>query len=267
MKVKIEKIGLIIPCYKRLEYTKKLLSSIISRRKIEIIIVDDGSEDGTSEWATNQGYTLISHPRRMGVPKCWNDGIKKSLEMGLNYMIISNNDIILHKDCIDNLVNTFENEINNSKVIPGPRTAIDGSSYIMHTGIDISYIRIDTPEVINIIHNLSLPKHKLDSPLWHFFMLSNKIIEKVGYFDENFPAPMYFEDNDYMHKLNLAGLKFGSLSDVLAFHVYAPKYGDNEYNKMNSDYYLQKWGGPFMAEKYKKPFNGNIPPNIKTWCL
>lgn len=266
MKVKIEKIGFVIPCYKRLEYAKKLVSSIRSKHNIEIIIVDDCSEDGTSEWAIDKGYTLINHPIRMGVSKSCNDGIKKSLEMGVDYMIISNSDIILHKDCVDNLANEYENDMNSS-AMPGPRTAIDGASYIMHTGKDISYIRLDTPGVIDIIDSLPLPKRELGSSLWHFYIISKAIIEKIGYFDENFPAPMYFEDNDYMRRLNLARLKFYSISNALAFHVYSPKYGGGEYNKINSDYYLQKWGGPFNAEKYRKAFNGNPPPNIKTWCI
>jgi GT2 family glycosyltransferase len=111
--LKIDRVSIVIPCYNRLEYTKVLVSSIRSKREIEIIIVDDCSEDGTGEWATNQGYTLISHNQRMGVPKGWNDGIKKSLEMNIDYIIISNNDVILHKDCINNLVDHFEYKVNS----------------------------------------------------------------------------------------------------------------------------------------------------------
>ena len=93
---------------------------------------------------------------------------------------------------------------------------------------------------------------------WSSFILTKKVYEKVGPFDENFKKA-YFEDNDYMYRMRLAGVPIKYV-DELNPDIYLnsqtieknPLLGGYIENK---EYFLQKWGGLPESETYKIPFN------------
>lgn len=103
---------------------------------------------------------------------------------------------------------------------------------------------------------------------WHCNCISQAMVQKVGYFDENF-YPAYYEDTDYCYRFYLAGLHDTPW--------YPPKYGNHipcvEIDakpvgiamsmkkaglKVNmgalADYYRVKWGGYPREETSRKPF-------------
>lgn len=93
---------------------------------------------------------------------------------------------------------------------------------------------------------------------WSSFILTKNVYEKVGPFDEGFKKA-YFEDNDYMYRMKLAGVPIKYV-DELNPDVYLnsqtieknPLLGGYIENK---EYFLQKWGGLPNEETFKIPFN------------
>jgi GT2 family glycosyltransferase len=49
----------------------------------------------------------------------------------------------------------------------------------------------------------------LEFPHWHTFAVGEDVIRQVGLFDERL-YPAYFEDNDYRHRCDLAGVKIAA---------------------------------------------------------
>ena len=47
-----------------------------------VIVIDDGSDDGTGDLVKDQAITLIRHPQRMGKGQSLRDGFKQALAMG-----------------------------------------------------------------------------------------------------------------------------------------------------------------------------------------
>lgn len=92
---------------------------------------------------------------------------------------------------------------------------------------------------------------------WSAYILNKTIIDKVGYFDENFEK-CFFEDNDYEYRMKLAGVKI-EYSETLTPDIYRnsmttqkdPSLGDYISNR---EYYIRKWGGEPHSEIYKTPF-------------
>ena len=93
---------------------------------------------------------------------------------------------------------------------------------------------------------------------WSSFILTKKVYEKVGPFDENFKKA-YFEDNDYMYRMRLAGVPIKYV-DELNPDVYLNSQTLEKEPTLsgyveNREYFLQKWGGLPESETFKTPFN------------
>jgi GT2 family glycosyltransferase len=93
------------------------------------------------------------------------------------------------------------------------------------------------------------------------FILNKTIYHKVGEFDEGFIGS-YFEDNDYMYRMKLAGCTI-RYDDDLNPDIYRnsmtiqkdPLLG-NYIN--NREYFIKKWGGLPTEELFKIPFKNSL---------
>lgn len=177
-----------------------------------------------------------------GVAHAWNEGIKLGLEKGYEFFLILSDDIILLQE-IDNLIEEFKKlEKSENYLILSGRRIIDGMT------------NINTQEGAT----------KMTGCDYACFTFSNKLIDKVGYFDEKF-YPAYFEDNDMDYRIKLAGFTSGgspTLKFVTRGSVTLEILGDTEKGKQikngfikNKEYYVKKWGGIPSQEIYTIPFN------------
>lgn len=108
------KIEIVTPVYNRRELTLQFLRSLarINRNGLDvhIIIVDDGSTDGTSE-AVAKDFPEVEIVKGNG--NLWytggtNLGIKTALEKNADYILCVNNDSIFEENCVKNLVECAE---------------------------------------------------------------------------------------------------------------------------------------------------------------
>lgn len=74
--------SVIIPTYNRLPYLKLALNSVLGQdfQNFEVIIVDDGSEDGTLDWLqemqTSDARIKVIHQKQQGVSAARNTGLR-----------------------------------------------------------------------------------------------------------------------------------------------------------------------------------------------
>jgi len=103
------------------------------------------------------------------------------------------------------------------------------------------------------------------------FGLTTEVLDKIGFFDENF-APAYFEDNDYVRRVLLGGLRSVALPANYS-HATSSTLGadrklmdqNNRTFPVNQDYYREKWGGPVGGERFTTPFDQG--GGIGDWSL
>lgn len=96
---------------------------------------------------------------------------------------------------------------------------------------------------------------------WHLIAFPRFVLEKVGFFDENF-HPAYYEDNDYAYRMRL---EFGQSAPWpkvgVDVRLEGLQHGRDLANVQVDfatlrSYYVRKWGGMPSHEHFTKPFNG-----------
>ncbi len=214
-----------IPTVNLVNYLQETLASIKSKHDFEILLVDNGSNDGkTREWIESSGYDRILNEENVGVSKAWNQIINWGLSHnGCDIVFILNNDIVLHEMALDYMLESvFECE----------KDAISG-------------VNIGNKPVM--LTAWQKPIHRY-SPAMNFscFGLTAQTIKRVGLFDENFEMG-YFEDNDYHQRIMVEGLD--SVCDMYAQFTH---YGSRTikeggvqhepYFTQNREYFKRKWG-------------------------
>lgn len=266
------KIQVVIPAINLWnKYTKACIDSVKTSHEYRILLIDNASTDETLAEAGKLVSNSFSHKRneeRWSCAKSWNYGIKDAWERGMDYVVVLNNDVLLHPDAIDQMINRFEKsiisgditkEINDRQHPVGMVTAMD--------------VRGECPIPADIFIKKSEDYQlvaEAEHPNFSAFMLSKQCWDVVGEFDEGF-KPAYFEDNDYHRRMTLAGMKalvyppamfyhFGSRTqnEALAGAVIVPGPVFEE----NKKYYHGKWGGGPGEDRFDHPF-GNELNNIK----
>jgi GT2 family glycosyltransferase len=221
----MEVIYLGIPTLSNLRYLKETLESIRSKDSLRVLIVDNASNDTvTKEWIEQSGYEYIFNPENYGVARAWNQIINWALANDdCEIVFILNNDIVLHPDCMDTMIQAVREE---------------GKEAITGVEIDVNPIALQ---------NFTKSENRY-IPNMHFscFGLTPKTIKRIGIFDEGFKMG-YFEDNDYHHRMQLEGID-GSCDTWAAFTHYGSRtikeagVNNSETFRQNKEYFRQKWG-------------------------
>src|SRR3990167_7165753 len=94
------------------DFTRQTLESIKSEEhELHIILINNYSlqelyplQDKFNLDISIKSFTVVDNPKGNQVPAAWNLGIKTGFANGADYVIVANNDLVLHPKCIDNLV-------------------------------------------------------------------------------------------------------------------------------------------------------------------
>jgi GT2 family glycosyltransferase len=241
-------LAIIIPVLNCVQYTKQLVEQIKEYKDCGIIIIDNGSTDGTPAYLGGlkryNHILTVRNSENRGVAGAWNKGICIARNvLACPHYAVLNNDIILQNDTLDKMI----------AVLKEPEIA-------MSTAYNTND-KTQTPA--DFFYKKPAKDFELtDAPDFSCFMLKKETIDKIGYFDEKF-YPAYFEDNDYHYRIRMAGQRAVKISNAFFFHYGSQTTKDGKDIKrlsdsrflLNQEYYIRKWGGKPGKETYKTPFN------------
>lgn len=171
-------LSVVIAAYNGVEYTRAVVSQLRDEAAgAEIIVVDNGSTDGTGEWLSEQrDLRVITFEENMGVSHAWNSGLAIA---GGDVLAVLNNDVDIHEDGIIRLYDkAVEVGISCAKMM---RVSPDFKG-----GIAVQYY-----EDSDYANGDALFFRR---DVWH----------RVGPFDESYRLA-YFEDTDWSCRARLAG--------------------------------------------------------------
>ena len=238
------KASIIIPTFNALHFTKQCLDSIrlTTRFPHEIIIVDNGSTDGTREFIdTQKDIRLIKSDSNLGYAGACNLGIKNS---DSKYIVISNNDILFTPNWLSHLIET--SEISDEVGLVGPVTNHASGfhrqphkSYTTNLDLFREAARIRMKNKGNFMF----------VPVLIFFctLIKRKTVEQIGILDPNLGLGGC-DDLDYSFRARMAGIQLILDLSVFVHHFCSKTYTSNDLNYINllqesRDRYNKKWEG------------------------
>ena len=242
--------SIIIPTWEQLEYLQQCLESIdaFTPELHEVIIVDNGSTDGTVEWVKKQlpkhrEYILIRNNKNIGAAAATNQGI--GIAKG-DYLCFLNNDVVVSKEWLKGLIDCVESAKDLGMV--GPRTNFVSGPQIV-TDTAAGYDTLMKYQVY--AENFRKAYRGLYTPYWRIIpfcgLVRKEAMAKVGNFDEQF-YPGNFGDDDLCLRLCLAGYRNMICGDVFVHH-----HGSVSMRKIDFTANLAECEKKFNAKWAKKP--------------
>lgn len=218
-------ISIIILAWNQLDLTRRCLDSIekFTGEPYELILVDNGSVDGTYEFFRSvPGDLVIRNESNLGYARGNNQGIRTASG---KYILLLNNDTVVTHKWLNGLLRCLNSSPDVGMV--GPR-----SNYAAVTGVN--HLRFSSMEGMHQFacrFNQPDPRRWFEVPWLPGFclLIKREAIERVGLLDERF-AYGFLEDVDYGWRVRQAGYRLLCAGDVFVYHQGSASFAGNEIN-------------------------------------
>ncbi|MBU1628372.1 glycosyltransferase family 2 protein, partial [bacterium] len=205
-------LSVIIINYNTREYLEGSIESLFSKTKgitFEVIVVDNGSEDGSSLMVEKDfpSIKLVKNDKNLGFTRANNQGI--NIASG-DYLLLLNSDTILNESSIKPVLSYMKDN---------PDVCICGCKHFNSDGT-LQPSCFHFPNIITLLWDLTLlsrayPKSRIfgryamtywdynitqevDRIMGSYLMISRKVIDKIGLLDEDFF--IYEEETDWCYR-------------------------------------------------------------------
>lgn len=287
----MKNISLVIPSFNNLRHLKNAYESVRKFYKdVELILIDDGSDDGTIEWLESlQDDNLIfwREENRLGHTILYDRGIDKASN---DIVGILHADMYIAPNYIENLVKHLKPGVVvcGTRVEP-PLHPPGKEKIIQDFGLDFDSLRIK--EFYQFAEQETQNSKDITTQgMFAPWLLYKSDFQHIGGHDWGF-APFPYEDSDIFQRWILAGYKLIQSRDALVYHLTCRGHrwnneigkNDNEFTNFETNarkHYLRKWGSwisnnefqmPIIKPKYNIAFrvhNNNIKllEALEPWC-
>ena len=287
-------ISFIIPSYNNLKHLKNVYASIQKHApEAEVILLDDGSTDGTWDWMrqveTEPGNKtrITRSEERVGHTILYDKGI----ELATNDIVgILHADMIIGPSYIENMLKHLEpGKVVCATRIEPPLHPEGKEKIIMDFGMDFDTLNIDAFEQF-AVNAQEQYKDQTTPGMFAPWIIYKKDFLAIGGHDPLF-APFPYEDSDIFQRWILAGYELIQSRDAFVYHLtcrghrWTEQVGhDDDYFKQVSHKsarnYIRKWGSwikndefqyPIIPSKYNIAFqvtncNINLLQTLEPWC-
>lgn len=289
----VNNVTLVIPTYNNLKHIKNAYTSI---RKyyptLELILLDDGSSDGTFEWLTetksnDDNVVLYQSEERVGHTILYDVGI----DMAKNEIIgIIHADMIVSENYLENLLK----HLDKGKVVCGTRIEPPlhppgNEKIVQNFGMDFDDLDIPAFEEF-VTKAQSEYSNQTSKGMFAPWILYKEDFQSIGGHDPLF-APFPYEDSDIFQRWILAGYELIQSRDSFVYHLTCRGHRWNNEVQKDDDYYkvasnkaarnyLRKWGiwiendsyqYPIITPKYNVEFRifncrADLLTLLEPWC-
>ena len=242
------KVFVVMPVFNRLKFTKKCLSSLINQnyKNIEIIVIDDGSTDGTSEFIKKNypKVKIITGNGNWWWTRSMYEGVLLAMQSAKSsdFILEMNNDCYFDKNYITQLLKTAKKY---SKSIIGSTCVLsDNPQKVVEIGI-----RIDWPTGLvyavakSISDKLSYYKNmeviaNIDALPGKGTLIPISVFKKVGNFNYK-QLPHYIADYEFTIRAKNSGFNLIVDTKAIVKHYWNATGISSKDN--NNKSYKQAW--------------------------
>lgn len=270
-------VHIIILTYNKIEITKKCLEYLKNNTSCEnwrVIIVDNGSKDGTVEYLEKiretypKKISLIKNETNLGYAKGCNIGARDITD---GYLLFLNNDVFVLPNWLQNMINCMKKE--KERAIVGAKLIFPETQRIQHAGViiepnghpDHQYrnFKSDHPKV-NI-------ERSYPAVTGACLLIKTAIFRAVKGFDEQYILGS-FEDVDLCLKIFHLGYKIIYCPTAVGIHhekasSHQIPYYESAIIPKNLERFLKKWFPTIAANnRLLNIYNSFFKTNIKAIC-
>jgi GT2 family glycosyltransferase len=186
-------------------------------RPERVIVVDDGSTDGTVEWLreTWPQVEVISHQRNSGITASLNDCLTAGIDA--DFVALFNNDVELAPGCLETLRDALLGD--PVAAASGPKM-LDYEDRAMLDGAGDNYFRVGVAQRRGQGQR-DVGQYDKPEPVFGVCggaaLFRSSALRELGLFDEDFGA--YYEDVDWSLRANLAGYRCLYEPRAVVYHM------------------------------------------------
>ena len=244
MLMSYNRIYIIIPVHNRKEFTRQCLQSLQKQtnKNFNVIIIDDGSTDGTEEMIKSEfsEVILLKGDGNLWWTKATNLGVKYALKQNAKYILTLNNDTILFEDYIEKMVfwaNRKEDALLGSFAFDFiTKKPAYGGEIINWKKAKSSFLLDQlTPDEFIGLHKVSIYSGR-------GLLIPAKVFVKIGLYDEN-NFPQITADDDFSTRAGRSGFEIYCNYEA-KLYVRFEESGDYKIrsNKSLKNYYFHLFG-------------------------
>ncbi|AWH30181.1 glycosyltransferase [Stenotrophomonas sp. YAU14A_MKIMI4_1] len=253
-------VSIVIPVYNHVQHTLACLRALAAHPPAvpcEILVVDDGSSDQTTQWMPRiSGLRYEVRAQNGGFIEACNDGVSRARG---DHVVLLNNDTVPQPGWLDALLDTFHSVpdaglVGSQLLYPDGRLQESGG-VIFRDGSGWSYGRFeaaDDPRYASL--------RDVDYCSGAALMLPRTLWQQLGGFDTRY-KPAYYEDTDLAFSVRAQGLRVLVQPASRVVHDEGTSNGTDTgsgvkaYQVRNQGIFASKWA----AELATHPAVGEVP--------
>ncbi len=241
------KLSVIVVTWNGLDFNSLCLESLVARTEwpnFEIVVVDNGSTDGTRELLEELArrdprIRPIFHPDNRGFAAACNAGLAAATG---DYFVILNNDTVVTRGWATALLRHLSNDPKLGLVGPVTNAIANAAK------VDVSYASVDDAPAWALEYARTHDRQSFEIPMLALFCaaLPRRVYDEVGPLDERFGLGL-FEDDDYNRRVREKGYAIRCARDAFVHHWQMASFrrmGRDEYLALyaeNRRRYEEKW--------------------------
>ncbi|MCR4325029.1 MAG: glycosyltransferase family 2 protein [Candidatus Curtissbacteria bacterium] len=257
------KVSIVVLNYNGLANTLECIESLkkqdFTGNDVEIIVVDNGSEDGSKEELPKlKGIKLLFNEKNLGYTGGNNKGIRDALKGGSEAILVLNNDTVVDPLLIKTLIKaTVFGDVITPKIYFEKGFEFHKNKYkkddlghvIWHAGAHIDWENIlgVHDDVDEVDHGQFTKKKEIDFATGAAMFVKREVFEKVGLFDNKYF--LYLEDMDFSVRAKKNGFKIIFEPRAILWHKNAGSTGGS--GSKLQDYYITR-NRLLFSTKYAK---------------
>ncbi len=255
------KIIAFIVTYNRLKLLKKCLNAVIgqTRKPDEIMVINNGSTDGTTEWLSTQPVTTYTRENKGGADG-FSYGIDMAYNCGADWIWIMDDDTIPQNDALQQLLTALSQLGNQQEKVGFLSSAVlwtDGKPHEMNK----SHLQRDHKKLANFPFASQAGLPLVQFGTFVSMLLSAKAVEKVGLpFKEFF---IWCDDFEYSKRIINSGLAGLAVKDSITTHETPTNNQSNVFLDPQSS--LWKFNYGLRNEMFTKRLHQGELSFWKTW--